>query len=602
MQGNSTRWLGQVCRLETRQQLTRTGFVRGLSSSTSSTSQRARGLTRDSVLRGHFFIAKSRAYYLDRKVGPTHTFSRVDRARIHGISSLQGGGFVVSTSPVCRYYSDWAGSRGDSDGHAPRRPKRSKSGLMTAVGISAAAVALSLLLLITTRSSSSGRGVGGGALNKTTFTPFTITSREQVSPTAFIITVIAAGNESSPSSSSSSSSASSSSAAEIQKAWAHGLWSVEIKQPQLQIARHYTPLPPPPQKMLSSSPSPVAHHHHQREEGVEEGEGIAKAKQDPTELRFLIRTLPTGEMSNYLARLPVGSTVWLRGPHPGFDIARRLGAAGPERSRVVFLAGGTGIAPALQVARRVLDCDDDDDDRAGGRKDTPKVSILWANRKGVDALGRRTGSRSSSSWSLSWGSWFGFRADSSTSTAQDDDEEEKTRQSCSLATQIQDLKTRHGSRFDVTYFVDEEDTFIGAKHLDPLLLLLSSPSSPSSPPSSLLADRTHPSNSESCPWHLPLLLERQTDEDDTAMSPGQECACVSPSDLAGSSRNLLCVSGPDGFIEAYAGPKRWADGREMQGPVCGLIGRIMRSGSVSGSRGRRSGGGENVRWPLVLKL
>ncbi len=68
-------------------------------------------------------------------------------------------------------------------------------------------------------------------------------------------------------------------------------------------------------------------------------------------LRFLIRTVDGGEVSHYLARLGLGDTVELRGPHLGFDVPLRMGNAG----QLVFLAGGTGIAPALQAIRAVLD-------------------------------------------------------------------------------------------------------------------------------------------------------------------------------------------------------------------------------------------------------
>ena len=45
------------------------------------------------------------------------------------------------------------------------------------------------------------------------------------------------------------------------------------------------------------------------------------------------------------------------------------------------------------------------------------------------------------------------------------------------------------------------------------------------------------------------------------------CSC-------GSGKNLLFVSGPDGFIEYFAGAKRWANGMELQGPVGGILGRL----------------------------
>ena len=48
-------------------------------------------------------------------------------------------------------------------------------------------------------------------------------------------------------------------------------------------------------------------------------------------------------MSTYLHRLPIGATIELRGPHVEYQIPS-------EVKNVIFVAGGTGIAPALQVA------------------------------------------------------------------------------------------------------------------------------------------------------------------------------------------------------------------------------------------------------------
>jgi hypothetical protein len=38
---------------------------------------------------------------------------------------------------------------------------------------------------------------------------------------------------------------------------------------------------------------------------------------------------------------------------------------------------------------------------------------------------------------------------------------------------------------------------------------------------------------------------------------------------------LIIVSGPDGFIEHWAGKKLWANGREVQGPLGGQLGRMQ---------------------------
>jgi cytochrome-b5 reductase len=115
--------------------------------------------------------------------------------------------------------------------------------------------------------------------------------------------------------------------------------SVEIKHPQVQIARHYTPLPP-----LSS---------------------------DDSSIRLLVKREPTGEMSRYLFSLPTGSTIELRGPHEEYA----LPSAGTP-TKLLFLAGGTGIAPALQAAYKLLENSEDAEAR-----------ILWAVRHRGEAEG-----------------------------------------------------------------------------------------------------------------------------------------------------------------------------------------------------------------------
>jgi len=37
---------------------------------------------------------------------------------------------------------------------------------------------------------------------------------------------------------------------------------------------------------------------------------------------------------------------------------------------------------------------------------------------------------------------------------------------------------------------------------------------------------------------------------------------------------LLFISGPEGFVNHFAGPKRWEDGKEGQGVVAGVIGKM----------------------------
>lgn len=438
-------------------------------------------------------------------------------------------------------------------------------------------------------------------INTSIFTAFTITAREQVSPTAFIVTLrpsawvdpdeIKSGHSAEGGDDGSAGFIS----ARIREAWRHGLWSVEIKQPQLQIARHYTPLPPFP----ASVSSPITQAQGRLGNGdVNEPQAILQAngglgheEQDwQDDLRILIRRLDGGEMSNYLSRQRVGDTIWLRGPHLGFDIPRRLGhdsdignsGAAPPKG-VVFLAGGTGIAPALQIAHKLLKGYDSGD---GGRM-RPQVSILWANRWGVDALGR---SQSSSQQKLK--SWFTFGGTAGNNQSVNAPGAEPA---SSLALQIRDLKQRYPSQFNIAYFVDEEGSFIKAQDVKAAIA-----STASSAPSRIEGSSSPSPHIGTCTWHSAKAIELLPDDNDAARSsssdPVHACVCTRTSgsevgvSIPQPGVNLVCVSGPDGFIEAYAGAKRWHDGHEMQGSIRGLLGKI-RSDYVKGAD----------EW-LVLKL
>ncbi|KAI2615894.1 hypothetical protein GGR54DRAFT_641984 [Hypoxylon sp. NC1633] len=450
--------------------------------------------------------------------------------------------------------------------------------LFNIVGVSAAVI--TAFTLKSARSSKDSER--SAVINKTSFSPFTITSKEQISPTAFVLSVRPGAKTDDGSSSNSSAECPS-----LREAWAHGLWSVEIKQPQLQIARHYTPLPPP-----VSAP--------------------ADSRSENAELRFLIREVDGGEMSTYLGKQRVGDCVWMRGPHLGFDVSRRLGAA----RHVVFLAGGTGIAPALQVTRKLLDdgstAEGGSESGGEGEREKPTVSILWANRLSADALGRQpqqhrtpvTAKNRFSGW------WWSSNVPSSpvetASTARSAKETPET----SLAQQIHALRQAHPDRFSITYFIDEERTFIQPANIR--AALSPTPTSPSSTKAPAPAKAPAPTTSQtpqnpqplllppaaSCPWHSQPALEQLPDDRDAGRR-ASDCACVqgtvpTASAFPAAGSNLVLVSGPDGFVAALAGPRRWFGGAEMQGRVGGMLGRVL---GERGKMGERDG----VGW-LVLKL
>lgn len=266
--------------------------------------------------------------------------------------------------------------------------------------------------------------------------------------------------------------------------------SVEFKQPQLQIARSYTLLP-------------------------------HTAGQDPRELRFLIRKERGGEVSSYLHALPLGSEIQLRGPNNEIEV--------PADTRdIIFLAGGTGIAPAMQLAAKC--------------RSNVNHHILWACRRREDCRGGQSDSMHRSAWrGWSIAQWWASSHDSMPSTPAEPNEVVKElenlkhswndKRSCASAHYIDEDETRQmqqskqtgNSRNDtgaliVDYYVDEEGTFI------------------------------HPSTiAKVVQLHTP-----QNTVDD-------------------SGTRLILVSGPDGFINYWAGPKQWENGREIQGPLGGVL-------------------------------
>ncbi|KAI5854977.1 hypothetical protein BZA05DRAFT_435143 [Tricharina praecox] len=169
-------------------------------------------------------------------------------------------------------------------------------------------------------------------LNPDTFTPYTLTEHKPVCtvPTHTSILTLTAPRSSPPPS------------------FARDkLQSVQIKHPQVMIARSYTPLPP------------IAD-----EDGGEEGEVTHT-------IRILLKREPAGEMSRYLFTLPRESTVELRGPQDEYILPPP-----DETTRLLFLAGGTGIAPALQCAHKLL-----------GESRTSSMRILWAVRHRAETEG-----------------------------------------------------------------------------------------------------------------------------------------------------------------------------------------------------------------------
>jgi hypothetical protein len=315
-------------------------------------------------------------------------------------------------------------------------------------------------------------------LNPTHFTPYTLVATHEVSQTSSIFTLRPP--------------ASLEAADELHKVWTEqeSLWSVQAKQPHLQIGREYTPLPP--SHVLDGAT---------QQSIAERGEAFGAKDSD---IHLLIRREKMGTMTRYLHGLHINAVVNLRGPYQDMEIPTDV-------DEVLFLAGGTGISPALQVANIL------------SRRPNAKMHVFWANRRRDECLGAPTtasnfnGSRSF--FSL-WGSSNGTDAEKPQLTPADSGE-------IGLVVKvIEEMKNNvPKGTLNVQYFVDEEDTFIGQKDVQRVL-------------GSQNVDRESKKGGK-----------------------------------------MIIISGPDGFLDYWAGKKRVAkDGMEVQGPLGGRLGQLDLNG------------------------
>lgn len=326
------------------------------------------------------------------------------------------------------------------------------------------------------------------------FTSFTIIKREEVSPTSIILTLRPQTLANRPRKLL---------ADPYEECWEKGTWSVEIKQPELQIARSYTPLPP--------------------------------NKGDPKgDLRFLIRKEHKGEVSGYLHSLGVGAEVHLRGPHEEFELPIDV-------KKVLFLAGGTGIAPALQVAYTLLQT-------THLRAEKPRIHIVWASRKRADCEGGADG-RNPNAW-------------------------EGHKPGC-IVQELENLQQKFPGQLSVDYLVDEEGSFLDQKRISSLTKAVTGVKA-GAPNGQFVVRKEETHARRDGQMHL-VLSEQQNKK--RLLMEGQEQADkfsqvedVRFGTWTGS--NLLFVSGPEGFINYIAGPKIWEGGKEGQGQLGGLLGQM----------------------------
>ncbi|KIW16712.1 hypothetical protein PV08_03901 [Exophiala spinifera] len=278
------------------------------------------------------------------------------------------------------------------------------------------------------------------------------------------------------------------------EAWRKGIWNVDFKQPQLQIVRAYTPLPP-----------------------VEEGtDAEKKNKEKHDELRFLIRKDPHGEVSSYLHKLPIGAEIEMRGPNLEYELT-------PDVRQIVFFAGGTGIAPALQIAHALFEGHNDDHGDDSGRQQkgnskTKNLHILWASRMREDCAGGVSDAAPSETVppKPTWSGLFSRPKAKKPNTPPPQSSEKGL-----IVKELDALKEKYPGQVTVEYFVNAEDTWIDE---DAVFRALSR-------------------------------------FDDKEFSAG----------TAAPGQRQILISGPPGFISYLAGPKEWRGGREEQGPVSRIV-------------------------------
>lgn len=252
-------------------------------------------------------------------------------------------------------------------------------------------------------------------------------------------------------------------------------------QPELQIARSYTPLPP-------------------------------ADNAEPEELRLFVRKEPQGEVSSFLHRIFRGTLVHLRGPHIEYEVPEHV-------EEVLFLAGGTGIAPALQLAHILYNY------RTSTSDSGPRLRILWANRHREDSYSKYEALPAKQ---VSTERWQSQQRDGAGSNS-DEVNVPPSQPQTALVAEVESLKTRYPGKVEVDYFVDEENSHITGGVL-----------------------RQYLSNTNEASKQV--FQEHQT------------------------GKKLLLISGPEGFVDYYAGPKTMRGGKELQGPLGGALQQMYPQG------------------------
>ena len=226
---------------------------------------------------------------------------------------------------------------------------------------------------------------------------------------------------------------------------------------------------------------------------------------------------------------------------------KRLGA----RKNIVFLAGGTGVVPGMQAARITLD----------GYEDT-KVSLLWAVRThhevrqvlpGDDKQqDQKPGATSISQPRPWWDFSRGPRDPIELDPAALGDG------ATPVASQLAEMKKQYGDRLNVQIVVDEEGSSFQQQHIQKALQDITQGEETAAPINPGSGCTLHDQRS--------VAVAKEFEPN----SPN--CACP-PVEGTLPGKNIFIVSGPEGFVSHYAGPKGAYD--LSQGPIGGVVGQLQ---------------------------
>jgi len=206
----------------------------------------------------------------------------------------------------------------------------------------------------------------------------------------------------------------------------------------------------------------------------------------------------------------------------------------PDIREVIFIAGGTGIAPAMQVAHILSQ-------RPGAR-----MHILWNTKRRDEIQGGENDKsvgpllKSETRRKLSdWDPWSKISRWNAFAFGQQEDQSERQRpgqdkdapaEKAVIVKELEELKARFNTKEQVSndrpgvltieYFADENHKFVKPKDVS---------------------------------RQIRRVVE---DEADYGYHPGSK---------------FIMVSGPDGFVNLWAGKKVWMGGREVQGPLGGYF-------------------------------